>query len=296
MRAARGGSSPLTRIFSRSNFLADVFIPSRLNATGLRLTSWTAYKMNCIVLAAGYATRLYPLTLNFPKPLLSVGGKTIVDWLLDDVGALGKIERCVVVSNSRYYDSFVSWRDAKRNSAAPFPTEIEIVDDGSETNDARVGAVKDVLFAMEALDLSGDTLIMAGDNVLDFSLRAFIEYFETKRSTVVMRAYEESLDDLRKRGVIELGEDDRVVAMEEKPAEPKTHWRCPPFYLYKDLTPAKIRAALDEGCGFDAPGSLVGNFCQKEPVFAMEASGKFYDIGNLESYERVKAEYSGVVK
>ncbi len=252
--------------------------------------------MNCIVLAAGYATRLYPLTLNFPKPLLTVAGKTIVDWLLDDLDRSGKIERYVVVSNSRYYDSFVNWCDEKQNGAAKLSAPVEIVDDGSETNDARLGAVKDVLFAMEALDLSGDTLIVAGDNLLDFSLETFLRYFEEKGANVAMRVFEQSVDDLRKRGVLEIGDDDRVLSMEEKPAEPKSHWRCPPFYLYRDLTAEKIRAALADGCGFDAPGSLLAWTCQKEPTFAVEAPGKFFDVGNLESYERVKAEYRGIQK
>ncbi|MBQ2850790.1 MAG: NTP transferase domain-containing protein, partial [Thermoguttaceae bacterium] len=108
-------------------------------------------KMNCIVLAAGYATRLYPLTENFPKPLLEVGGKTIVDWLLDDLNRSGKIKRCAVVSNAKFAEHFRQWRDAKQAGETKFNAPIEIVDDGSTSNETRIGAVKDILFALETL-------------------------------------------------------------------------------------------------------------------------------------------------
>ena len=252
--------------------------------------------MNCVILAAGYATRLYPLTENFPKPLLEVGGKTIVDWLLDDLDRYGKIKEYVVVSNARYADCFQRWRDAKeagRDGLTPTSAPIRIANDGSTTNETRIGAVKDLLFALETLKLSGDCLVLAGDNVLDFSLGAFLEYFERKPGDAVMRYYEPSVEKLRKCGVLELGEDDRVLSMVEKPSEPKSHWCVPPFYAYRNLTPEKIREALEQGCGYDAPGSLVAWLCQKEPVFAMEAPGRRYDVGNLESYEKIKSEYRG---
>ena len=136
--------------------------------------------MNCIVLAAGYATRLYPLTENFPKPLLEVGGKTIVDWLLDDLNRSGKIKRCAVVSNAKFAEHFRKWRDAKQAGETKFNAPIEIVDDGSTSNETRIGAVKDILFALETLGWSGDTLVVAGDNVLSFSLNLFLDYFERK--------------------------------------------------------------------------------------------------------------------
>ncbi|MBQ5788674.1 MAG: nucleotidyltransferase family protein [Thermoguttaceae bacterium] len=254
--------------------------------------------MNCIVLAAGYATRLYPLTENFPKPLLEVGGKTIVDWLLDDLNRGGKIERCAVVSNAKFAEHFRQWRDAKQASETKFNAPIEIVDDGSTSNETRIGAVKDILFAMETLGWSGDTLVVAGDNVLSFSLNLFLDYFERKGketpgANAAMRYFEPSVEKLRKCGVLEIGADDRVLSMEEKPAEPKSHWCAPPFYCYAGLTCDKIRAALADGCGFDAPGSLLAWTCKNEPTFAFETPGVRFDVGNLESYQKIKAEYKG---
>ena len=252
--------------------------------------------MNCVVLAAGYATRLYPLTEHFPKPLLKVGKKTIIDWLVDDVDRFGKIDRFTVVSNARYADNFLRWRSDKalgRDGLIPTRAPIEILDDGSTTNETRVGAVKDILFALENANLSGDLLVLAGDNVLDFSLGAFVDYFERVDGSAIMRYYEPEPALLRKCGVLELGEGDRVVGMVEKPAEPKTHWCVPPFYAYRGLTPAKLRDALAKGRGYDAPGSLAAWLCEREPVYAFEMPGRRYDVGDLESYRKISAQYEG---
>lgn len=253
--------------------------------------------MNCVVLAAGYATRLYPLTENFPKPLLKVGEKTIVDWLIDDLDRLGKIEKFVVVSNAKFADHFYKWRDAKekgQDGLKPTQAPIQILNDGSVSNETRIGAVKDILFAIEEAQLTGDLLVLAGDNVLDFSLARFVEYFESKPDgSAIMRYFEPNAEKLKKCGVLALDEQDRVVDMTEKPAEPKSNWCCPPFYAFRNMTAEKIKGALEEGCGFDAPGSLTAWTCKKERVYAMEMPGKRYDVGNLESYQKISSEYRG---
>lgn len=243
--------------------------------------------MICTVLAAGYATRLYPLTENFPKPLLKVGEKTILDWLLDDINASGKVSEYVVISNHKFAHHFEDWAKGKSY-------KITVVDDGTESNETRLGAVKDVQFAIDTLSLEDDMLIIAGDNVLDFSLCRFIEYAEQKGTSCVMRYFEPSEAKLKKCGVLTL-EGDRVTEMTEKSETPATNWCCPPFYYYKkqDLD---INKALAEGCGFDAPGSYVCWLCKRAEVNAMEMPGSRYDIGSLESYEQVKRDYKGITK
>ncbi|MBO5162622.1 MAG: NTP transferase domain-containing protein, partial [Lachnospiraceae bacterium] len=120
--------------------------------------------MKCVVLAAGYATRLYPLTENFPKPLLPVGGKPILNWLLDDIDILPEIDGHVIISNHKFISYFTKWKE-EQNLKNP----ITILDDGSLDNDHRLGAVRDIQFAIETLKLEDDLLVIAGDNVLDFS-------------------------------------------------------------------------------------------------------------------------------
>ena len=139
--------------------------------------------MHCIILAAGYATRLYPLTENFPKPLLEVGGKTILDWMVDDIA--DAVTGYTVVTNHRFAPHFERWASSR-------PENIAVVDDGTSTNETRLGAVKDIQYAVETLGLEGDTLILAGDNLLDFSLGSFVEYARTKGTSCIMRYYEEN--------------------------------------------------------------------------------------------------------
>ena len=243
--------------------------------------------MKCLILAAGYATRLYPLTENFPKPLLSVGDKTILDWLVDDIDTAGLCDEYVVISNHKFAHHFRDW-------AAKKPQKITVVDDGTESNETRLGAVRDIQFAIDALGLDDDMLVIAGDNVLDFSLTRFISYAREKQASAILRYYEPKVEKLRKCGVLEIDGDDRVIGMEEKPAEPRSHWCCPPFYYYTKKDASLVAEGIAAGCGTDAPGSYVAWLCEKTAVYAMEMPGKRYDIGNLESYEQVKKEYQGI--
>ena len=243
--------------------------------------------MKCLILAAGYATRLYPLTENFPKPLLPVGEKTILDWLVDDIDTDGSVEEYVVISNHKYAHHFEAWAKTK-------PQRITVVDDGTETNEGRLGAVCDVQFAIDALGLDDDMLVIAGDNVLDFSLTAFLRYAKAKGSSAVMRYYEESEARLQKCGVLEIGEGDRILSMEEKPKFPKSHFCCPPFYFYKREDARLVKEAIAAGGPTDAPGSFIAYLCEKSPVYAMEMPGRRYDVGNLASYEKIGKEYKGI--
>ena len=245
--------------------------------------------MKCLILAAGYATRLYPLTENFPKPLLKVGEKTILDWLLTDIDSAGLADGYIVISNHKYAHHFQDW-------AAAHSLPITVVDDGTSTNETRLGAVCDIQFAIDQLKLDDDLLIIAGDNVLDFSLTAFLRYAKEKGTSCVMRYYEADEKRLKKSGVAELGENDRLLSLEEKPEAPKSHWCTPPFYYYTRSDAAKIREAIADGCGTDAPGSLVAWMCQRSPMHSMKMPGSRYDIGNLESYETVQRTYRGIVK
>ena len=245
--------------------------------------------MKCLILAAGYATRLYPLTENFPKPLLDVGGKTILDWLVDDIDTLGVIDEYVVISNHKFAHHFDAW-------AATKVQKVTVVDDGTDTNETRLGAVRDIQFAIETLKLDDDMLVIAGDNVLDFSLTRFVKYAMEKKSSCVMRYFEAESKKLSKSGVLEIDDNDRVLCMEEKPAEPRSNWCCPPFYFYAREDAARVKEGIASGCGVDAPGSYIAWLCQRTAVHAMEMPGSRYDIGNLESYRAVQEQYHGITK
>ena len=245
--------------------------------------------MKCLILAAGYATRLYPLTENFPKPLLQVREKTILDWLIDDIDTSGLVDEYIVISNHKFAHHFNNW--AKKKSKL-----ITVVDDGTSTNETRLGAVMDIQFAIDKLNIDDELLIIAGDNVLDFSLKKFICYAKEKQTSCVMRYYEPDEKKLLKCGVVTIDNNDKVLNMTEKSPTPPTHWCCPPFYYYTQNDAKLIKSGIDSDCGTDAPGSYVAWLCKQTIVHAMEMPGNRYDIGNIESYEKVKSEYVGIIK
>ena len=239
--------------------------------------------MKCLILAAGYATRLYPLTENFPKPLLKVGDKSILDYLVDDIGSAGLVDGFVIISNHKFARHFWQWASGKSVPGATFT----VVDDGTSTNETRLGAVRDIQFAVDSLGLDDDLLVVAGDNILDFSLVEFIRYAQSKRTSCIMRYYEEDEKRLHKSGIVEVDPDDRIIGMEEKPAEPKSHWCCPPFYFYTREDARRVAEGIAAGCGVDAPGSFAAWLSTRTPVHAMQMPGRRFDIGDIESYRRV---------
>lgn len=245
--------------------------------------------MKCLILAAGYATRLYPLTENFPKPLLKVGEKTILDWLLDDIDTSGIMEEYIVISNHKFAGHFEDWAKTKTY-------KITVVDDGTSTNETRLGAVCDIQYAIEKMHLDSDLLIIAGDNLLDFSLKRFVAYCKEKKTSCVMRYYEPSEKKLLKSGVLTVDKSDLILNMTEKSPTPQTHWCCPPFYYYTKEDAARVLDGISAGCGTDAPGSYIAWLCKQTKVYAMEMPGSRYDIGNIESYEIVKKIYKGITK
>ncbi len=239
--------------------------------------------MKCLILAAGYATRLYPLTENFPKPLLKVGDEAILDWLIDDLEKTGLIEEYIVVTNHKFAHIFEEWATGR--------PKITVIDDGTSTNETRLGAVKDIELGINARNVDDDLLVMAGDNLLDFSLGGFIKYAREKETTCIMRYLEPNEARLHKCGVVEIDADDKILSMEEKPAEPKSHWCCPPFYYYKKDDLKLVSKGIAEGCGTDAPGSFIAWLCTQTAVHTWEMPAARFDIGSLDTYKEAQLKY-----
>lgn len=247
--------------------------------------------MKCIILAAGYATRLYPLTENFPKPLLDVGGKTILDWLIDDIAENTVISDFVVISNHKFARQFREWAGTRERN-------ITVIDDGTSTNETRLGAVKDIQLAIDTLSgetqgkLEDDLLIIAGDNVLDFSLAGFVDYAVSCGTSCVMCHEENDKKRQQKTAIITLDQNNVITSYEEKPAEPKGNLAVPPFYFYCSQDVCRVKEALEDGCNADAPGSFAAWLSKKTEMHAYKMPGKRHDIGDLESYEYVKGLYN----
>ena len=167
---------------------------------------------------------------------MKVGETTILDWLVDDIGDLA--DEFVVISNHKFAKDFTEW-------AADKGGPITVLDDGTSSNETRLGAVCDIQYAISSLKLDDDLLVIAGDNVLDFSLRRFVAYAQKKGTSCTMRYWEQDESRLKKSGVSEMGEDEVLTSLVEKPQEPRSHWCTPPFYYYTREDAARIQTAID---------------------------------------------------
>lgn len=247
--------------------------------------------MKTIVLAAGYATRLYPLTENFPKPLLEIGHSTILGRMLDDIDTIPEIDGHIIVTNHKFAGMFEAWA-ARRKTPGQAGGDIRILDDGTSTNETRLGAVRDLALAIETYALDEDLLVVAADNILEFSFRGFVEAFHAKGTSMIMCHHEPEIWRLQRTGVIAVDDAMRVLQMQEKPAEPVSHWAVPPFYIYRKEDLPLIRTALANGCGADAPGNLAHYLVDRTPIHAWPMPGGRFDIGSLDTYEEAKQKYA----
>ena len=275
---------------------------------GRRVSFLLIWSMKNIVIAAGYATRLGELTKNFPKPLLKIGENTILGRMLDDIDKISEIDEHIIITNHKFAGIFEDWakghteitdntdnlslaESAENADRHRWKKPITIVDDGTETNDTRLGAVCDLLFAMEKLSIDDDILVVAADNLLFFSFQEFVDFAREKGTSCIMCHEQPSIEKLQRTGVVELDENHRVLGMEEKPQVPKSHWAVPPFYIYlkKDLD--LVRHSVENGCGKDAPGNLAHYMVEHTTMHAWPMSAGRFDIGSLDTYYEAQKLY-----
>ncbi len=248
--------------------------------------------MKTIVIAAGYATRLYPLTENYPKPLLQIGKSTILDRMLDDIDGIPEVTEHIVVTNHKFAGIFEDWADKRHSRLDRESKPIHILDDGTSTNETRLGAVRDLILAIEKYNINEDILVVAADNILDFSFKGFVEAFKDKGTSMIMCHHEPEIYKLQRTGVIEVDKDMKVLQMQEKPQVPVSHWAVPPFYIYRKEDLPLIKSAIENGCGFDAPGNLAHYMTTATVLHAWPMPAGRFDIGSLDTYEEAKKRYS----
>lgn len=242
--------------------------------------------MKNIIIAAGYATRLYPLTANFPKPLLKIGARNILERILDDVDSLPEIDGHIIVTNHRFAPIFEEWLATTR-----YFKPIRIIDDGTTSNETRLGAVRDLLLAIEQCGIDDDIMVLAADNILEFSLSGFVDFFKDKKTSVIMCHHEPELKKLQRTGVIAVDDQMRVLEMQEKPERPVSDLAVPPFYIYTRRDLPLIKDCISHGCGFDAPGNLARYLSAITPLHAWPMPAGRFDIGSLDSYKEAQLRF-----
>lgn len=242
--------------------------------------------MKCILLCAGYATRLFPLTQNFPKALLEVGGRAILDYTLDEVNSIGEIDHIYLVTNAKYTPHFEEWAKPKNNIKP-----ITVFNDGTTNNDDRLGAIGDMQFTIEKAGIDDDILVLATDNLFTFKLKDFVEFYKTKNAPSVCVREEEDINLLKRVGVAKLEEDMRIVDFVEKPAEPQSKYAVYAEYIYPKNVLPMIKTYLEEGNSCDAPGNLVAYMYKRLPTYAYAFNGVCYDVGTHEALAQVNEIY-----
>ena len=239
--------------------------------------------MKAIILAAGYATRLYPLTLDRPKALLKVQGKAIIDYIVEQINTISDIDRITVVSNHKFADHFNEWARAAQ-SAIP----IKVLDDGTADENTRLGAIGDMSYVIEHDHIDDDMVILAGDNLFTFPLAGYRRFFNEKNADCVCVQRIEDIETRRRMGIALLDDDGRVMDMEEKPPEPKSDCAVFAVYMYKRETIPLIKQYLDGGNKPDAPGFFASWLYKRKPVYAYVINGRCYDIGTPEALEQAE--------
>ena len=242
--------------------------------------------MKCILLCAGYATRLFPLTQNFPKALLEVGGRAILDYTLDEVNSINEIDHIYLVTNAKYTPHFEEWAKSKNNIKP-----ITVFNDGTTNNDDRLGAIGDMQFTIEKAGIDDDILVLATDNLFTFKLKDFVEFYKTKNAPSVCVREEEDINLLKRVGVAKLDEDMRIVDFVEKPAEPQSKYAVYAEYIYPKNVLPMIKTYLEEGNSCDAPGNLVAYMYKRLPTYAYAFNGVCYDVGTHEALAQVNETY-----
>ncbi len=222
--------------------------------------------MKALILAAGYATRLRPLTDTIAKPLLPVGGRPMVDWTLDRI-AETSADEVHLVTNARFAPDFERWAEGK---------DVRVHNDGTTSNDDRLGAIGDIQF----VGLDDDLLAIASDNLFDYSLADYESYWREKGGSAVAVHDVRDFELAKQYGIVDVDEDDRITNFVEKPEHPPTTLSATATYLYRRDHAALIPTYLEEGNPPDQPGNYVAWLHKREPVYAYRFDGEWYDIGD----------------
>ena len=246
--------------------------------------------MKLIVLAAGYATRLYPLTLNQPKPLLDVAGKPMLEHVLDNLAPVEEIDHVYVVTNAKFADHFQGWADRYREGKGG--VDFTIINDGSTGDSNKLGAIGDLNLVLNQAGIDDDIVVVAGDNLFSEKLAEFGEYCRAQGAPVLAVYDVGDLEAIKKYNSIDVDDDGRITFFEEKPASPKSTLTGIALYYYPKSALPLIRQYVEEGNNPDQPGRLVQWMYQRTPFYTWRVPGIWYDVGSKETLEEANRIFS----
>ena len=241
--------------------------------------------MKALILAAGYATRLYPLTENQPKPLLTVGKKRIIEYILDKIKDLKEIKEVFIVTNARFYDRFRVWQNH-----ASYHQKITLINDGTSSKDDRLGAIGDILFTLHEAGVHDDLLIVGGDNLFEDDLNTLLQFFQEKKSSVIFLNDVKNIEAAKSYGIVTLDTDHRVVRFVEKPPRPESTLASTLIDILKKEHLLYIQEAMSNSFA-DRTGDFISYLSKKEKIYGLNMKGKWFDIGSIESLRAAEREF-----
>jgi len=238
--------------------------------------------MKAIILAAGYATRLYPLTLNRPKALLSINDRVVLDYIVDKIESLNQVDEIFIVSNNRFFNQFIEWKKQKSSLK-----NILILNDESTSEGNKLGAVGDIQYAINKANIDDDVLILSSDNLFTYNLEDFYNYYRRKKSDCVAVSAINDIKELQRMGVVNLSKEGIIINFEEKPINPRSKIGAYATYIFQRSTLKYINCYLLTGNNNDAPGYFLEWLCRKKIVYGYKFDGESYDIGTIQSYNDI---------
>jgi glucose-1-phosphate thymidylyltransferase len=238
--------------------------------------------MKAIILAAGYATRLYPLTVDRPKALLEIADKPMLDYILDEVETLDPIDQVYIVSNHKFVSHFTEWAKIRKTNK-----KIKIIDDDTVSDETKLGAIGDIRYAIEREKINDDIMVLAGDNLFTFKLKDFYNFYKSIDRDCICVQQLSNTDELKRMGIALLDESNKVIDLEEKPQEPKSNIAVYATYIYKKETLPLFETYISSGNKPDAPGYFPSWLYKRKEVYAYVFQGECYDIGTHQSYNEV---------
>ena len=234
--------------------------------------------MKCIILCAGYATRLYPLTLDRPKSLLPIAGKPLIEHILISIEKLDDIDEIFIITNNKFFDNFRNW---KRNYSSAKP--IKIINDNTKDEEDRLGAIGDIDFVVKQEKINDDILVVAGDNLFDFNLVYLHKFFNEKKVSVIA-LYDIQNKDLaaKKYGIVEISKSNRIINLEEKPENPKTTLVSTACYILSKEDIQELEKCIKQHQKPDNLGDFIKWLSRRKQIYGLVFQGKWFDIGNKE--------------
>lgn len=241
--------------------------------------------MKAIILAAGYATRLYPLTENMPKALLNVCRKPILEHLLDAFTGEKEIDEIHIVSNARFFQQLSDWA---KNVQHQYPQKIVVWNDGTTSNDNRLGAIGDIMFVLEKANIDDDLFVAASDNLLSAPLGDYFSDFRHHGCDLLLVGKLDDPEERKRYAILELDEMNRVIGLEEKPEQPKSDIAAYAEYIYARETLPLFKQYIKEGNNPDSPGHFPEWLYKRKEVRAFLYGGQCVDIGTVKMYNEIQ--------